>query len=260
MRVAAIQHDIVWTDRQANFDHLAPLIASAADSGARLVLLSETFSTGFAVEDPHLAEPEGGPSAQFLIDQAALHQMWVAGTCPEIPADDVAAGAGDRRPANTFVVAGPDGTTHRYQKIHPFTYGGEDQHFRAGSQPVTVDIEGVRVSLFVCYDLRFADSFWNVAADTDLYLVPANWPDSRRQHWMALLMARAIENQAYVVGCNRVGGPTPGGLTYVGDSRIIDPSGQVLAAGGDDEGILLADVDPERVAQVRAQFPFMNDR
>ncbi|HQV56432.1 MAG TPA: carbon-nitrogen family hydrolase [Ilumatobacteraceae bacterium] len=258
MRVAAIQHDIVWTDRQANFQRLAPMIASAADSGARLVVLSETFSTGFAVEDPHLAEPEGGPSAQFLIDQAAGHRIWVAGTCPEIPAAD--ANGSDTRPANTFVVAGPDGTTHRYQKIHPFTYGGEGKHFRPGSETVTIEIDGVRISLFVCYDLRFADSFWNVALDTDLYLVPANWPDSRRHHWMSLLMARAIENQAYVIGCNRVGGPTPAGLTYVGDSRIIDPLGQVLAASGDDEGILLADIDPQRVAEVRATFPFLNDR
>ena len=111
----------------------------------------------------------------------------------------------DRRPYNSFVLAGPDGTVHRYRKIHPFTYGGEDKHVRPGDELVTVEIGGLRVSPFVCYDLRFADEFWQRAAQTDVYLVPANWPASRRLHWQTLLQARAIENQAYVVGCNRVG-------------------------------------------------------
>lgn len=83
MRIAAVQHDIVWGDRAANFERLAPMIAAAAAGGARLVLLSETFSTGFAVDDPDLGEPEGGPSAQFLMAQAAQHGVWVAGSCPE---------------------------------------------------------------------------------------------------------------------------------------------------------------------------------
>ena len=183
------------------------------------MLLTETFSTGFAVDDPALGEPEGGPSSQFLQEQAALHGVWVCGSCPEIPADSDPA---DRRPANSFVLAGPDGTVHRYHKIHPFTFGGEDAHFRAGDRLVQVEIEGVRVSPFVCYDLRFADEFWGLATTTDLYLVPANWPEPRRQHWMALLQARAIENQAYVVGCNRVG--EGGGLKYVGDSRVRSAS------------------------------------
>ena len=92
-----------------------------------------------------------------------------AGSCPEIPAG---AAPDDQRPCNSFVLAGPDGTVHRYRKIHPFTFGGEERHFRAGDEFVTVDIEGLRISLFVCYDLRFADEFWQLAADTDVYLVP----------------------------------------------------------------------------------------
>ena len=119
-------------------------------------------------------------------------------------------------------------------------------------------MEGLRISLFVCYDLRFADEFWGLAPTTDLYLVPANWPESRRNHWMALLQARAIENQAYVVGCNRVG--EGGGLTYVGDSRIIDPLGELLATGSQGETILFADIDPARVAAVRDRFRFLPDR
>jgi len=255
MRLAAIQHDIVWNDRAANFARLAPMIAAAAAGGARLVVLTETFSTGFAVDDPLLGEAEGGPSSQFLLQQAALHGIWVCGSCPEIPAGSDPA---DSRPANSFVLAGPDATVHRYRKIHPFTFGGEDRHFRPGDAFVQVEIEGVRVTLFVCYDLRFADEFWVLAPTTDLYLVPANWPEGRRNHWMALLLARAIENQAYVVGCNRVG--EGGGLKYVGDSRIIDPLGELLATGSQGETILFADIEPATVAAVRDRFRFLPDR
>ena len=255
LRIAALQHDIVWNDREANFARLAPKIAEAAAVGAGLVLCTETFSTGFVVDDPDLGEPEGGPSAQFLADRAAEHRVWVGGSCPEIPAGSDPA---DRRPANTFVLAGPDGTTHRYRKIHPFTYGGEDEHYRPGASFATVEIEGLRVSMFVCYDLRFADEFWRLALDTDVYLVPANWPAKRRRHWQALLQARAIENQAYVVGVNRVG--EGGGIGYSGDSRIIDPLGDLLVTAGDIETMLVADISAAHVADTRAHFPFLRDR
>jgi predicted amidohydrolase len=255
-RIAAIQHDIAWCDRDANFAHLAPLIAGAAASGARLVLLSETYSTGFATDRADLGEPEGGPSSQFLAAQAREHGVWVGGSCPEIPAD---AEPGDARPYNSFVLAGPAGEVVRYRKIHPFTYGNEHEHFRAGDAFTQVTIDGLRFTLFVCYDLRFADEFWQLAESTDVYLVPANWPESRRAHWVSLLQARAIENQAYVVGCNRVG--TGGnGLAYAGDSRIIDPSGEVLASAAVTESILLADISAERVTEIRDRFRFLPDR
>jgi omega-amidase len=255
VRVAAIQHDIVWNDRAANFARLAPMIDAAAGAGAGVVLLTETFSTGFAVDVRDLGEPEGGPSSQFLAAQAAEHGIWVGGTCPEIPPD---APTDDQRPHNSFVLTGPDGTTHRYRKIHPFSYGGEEKHFRAGDELITVDIAGLRISPLVCYDLRFADEFWQLADATDLYLVPANWPEKRRLHWTALLQARAIENQAYVVGVNRVG--EGGGLRYSGDSRIVDPVGELLATAAQTETILLADVSADRVREVRDHFRFLQDR
>jgi predicted amidohydrolase len=255
LRIAAIQHDIEWCDREANFTHLAPMVAAAVGAGAGLVLLSETFSTGFATDRDDLGEPEGGPSSQFLAAQAARHGIWVGGSCPEV---DPGAPADDQRPYNSFVLAGPDGQQVRYRKIHPFSYGGEDKHFRAGDSFTQVDINGLRVSLFVCYDLRFADELWQLATSTDVYLLPANWPEARRHHWMSLLVARAIENQAYVVGCNRVG--TGGGLTYSGDSRIVDPLGELLATASYGESILLADVSAQRVADVRDRFRFLQDR
>jgi predicted amidohydrolase len=251
MRIAAVQHDIVWEDRDANFERLAPQVGRAVGAGAELVLLTETFSTGFSMT-PGIGEAEGGPSARFLAGQAAEHGVWMAGTCPEIA-------PGEELPYNSFVLAGPDGTMHRYRKLHPFTHAGEHERFRAGEKPVTVEVGGLRITPFVCYDLRFADVFWKAAPETDVYLVPANWPSPRRLHWQTLLQARAIENQAYVVGCNRVG--TAGdGTEHAGDSRIVSPMGELLATAAAVETDVLADVDAAEVAATRDRLRFLPDR
>lgn len=251
MRVAALQSDLVWEDPQANFERLRPWIAAAAAAGARLLALPEMFSVGFSMATERIAEPVGGVSTRFLVDEAERHGLWLAGSLPELP-------GGAERPYNTLVVAGPEGDVHRYRKIHPFSYAGEHEHYRAGDAFTHVDIEGLRFTLFVCYDLRFADEFWSTAADTDAYLLVANWPETRRHHWRALLQARAIENQAYVVGVNRVG--EGGGLRYTGDSRIVDPMGEVLAAAAGKETLLIADLDAEVVRETREKLPFMRDR
>ena len=135
MRIAAVQHDIVWEDRDANFARLAPQVARAVGAGAELVLLTETFSTGFSMT-PGIGEPEGGPSSRFLAAQAAEHGVWVAGTCPEIGEGSGGAAGEQELPYNSFVLAGPDGTMHRYRKLHPFTHAGEHERFRAGEKPV----------------------------------------------------------------------------------------------------------------------------
>lgn len=251
MRVAAIQHAIAWEDPAANFLHLEGWIAAAAGAGARLVCLAETYACGFSMNTAQVGEGEDGPSRRFLREQASRHGIWLAATIPLLA-------AGDDKPANTLIVAGPEGEEHRYRKIHTFTYAGESEHYRPGTERVTVEIEGLRISLFVCYDLRFADEFWAVAPSTDVYLVLANWPEARRRHWQALLEARAIENQAYVVGVNRVG--EGGGLRYAGDSRIIAPDGEILAAAARGETLLLADLDPEVVRATRDALPFLRDR
>lgn len=251
MRLAAIQHDIAWEDPKANFAALAPRIAGAAGAGARLVVLTEMYATGFSMRTDVTAEPMGGPATTFLVEQATRHHVWTAGSVAERVDDS-------DRPFNTLILAAPDGAVHRYRKIHPFTYSGEHEHFRAGDRHVTVDVDGLRVTLFVCYDLRFADEFWATAAHTDVYLVPANWPDTRRLHWRTLLRARAIENQAYVVGVNRVG--TGGRLRYIGDSTVVDPMGEVLASAAGGEAALLCEVDAATVAGTRERFPFLQDR
>lgn len=251
MKVAGIQHDVVWEDGPATLARLDPQLQAAAGAGARLVVLTEMFPTGFSMEPERTAEPEDGPSTEWLRHRAAALGVWLAGSVPIRP-------GGGGRPVNRFLLAGPDGRLDHYDKIHPFSYSGEHHHYAAGARRVTFTVDGVRVTPFVCYDLRFADEFWAMAEATDCYVVVANWPAGRRAHWQALLVARAIENQAYVVGINRVG--EGGGLAYAGDSRIVDPLGEVLAAGAGGETMLLADVEPAVVAETRKRFPFLADR
>ena len=252
MKIAAVQHDIVWEDGPATRAALEPLVAQAAAAGARLIVLAEMYATGFSMHPDRIAEPAGGPNEQFLIEQARRHDTWLIGSVAQwVDADQ-------QRAANVAILAGPDGQLHRYHKIHPFSYAGEHLSYQAGSDFLTVTVEDLRVSIFVCYDLRFADEFWALAADTDLYLVVANWPEPRREHWKALLRARAIENQAYVLGCNRVG--TGDGHHYTGDSVILDPMGRPLAEASLTQTVLMADLTADEVKRVRDRFPFLADR
>jgi predicted amidohydrolase len=250
MKVAAIQHDIEWEDGAATRKRLTPLIAQAATAGARIIALTEMYATGFSMHPERIAEDEGGPNEQFLIDHAREHNAWLVGS--------IAQHSVSGNPRNVAVLAAPDGTVHRYAKIHPFSYAGEHERYDAGTEFLTVDVEGLRVSLFICYDLRFADEFWALGPGTDLYVVVANWPAPRREHWRTLLRARAIENQAYVLGVNRVGAVKD--LDHVGDSAIIDPLGRTLAQASIGEAVLVAEVTPALVHKVRETLPFLRDR
>jgi predicted amidohydrolase len=212
------------------------------------------YATGFSMHPERIAEDEGGPNERFLVEQAAEHDAVLIAS--------IAQRGPDGRYRNNAVLARPDGSVVRYAKIHPFSYAGEHEVYAAGTQPCTVEVGDLRVSLFVCYDLRFADEFWALAPRTDLYVVPANWPAPRHEHWRALLRARAIENQAYVVGVNRVG--TVSGreqqLDHLGGSAILDPLGTLLAGDGSGEGPLVADISAATVREVRTKFPFLADR
>jgi predicted amidohydrolase len=254
MRVAIVQHDIVWEDAAATREHVRPMIAKAAADGARLIVLSEMYATGFSMNTGRIGEDEGGSNEQFLVERAREHGAYLIAS--------VAQRGADGRYRNNAVVAAPDGSVQRYAKIHPFSYSGEHEHYAAGDSFLTVTIDDVRLSVFVCYDLRFADEFWELADRTDGYVVVANWPHERAPHWRALLRARAIENQAYLIAVNRVG--TTRNLTYTGDSAVIDPLGEyVVQAPTDDpagESVLTADIDAATVSHTRKTMPFLGDR
>lgn len=252
MQVAAIQHDIAWEQPSATFEIVAPMIADAAAGGAELIAVTEMFSTGFSMNASEISEPLDGPAATFLADQALQHGVTIVGSVPtRHPSFEL--------PVNLATVASPDGELHHYAKIHPFSFADEDQHYSAGREFCTVEVGGVRCTFFICYDLRFADEFWATAAATDCYVVVANWPAARQPHWDALLRARAIENQAYVLAANRVG-VDGNGIAYGGGSTLIDPLGEIVGVSHDEPAIVTGAVDPAVVADVRARFPFANDR
>ena len=251
LRIAAVQCDVAWEDRAANLGRAARDVAAAADQGARLVVFPEMFPTGFSMRTEVVAEPEDGPTAAFLHEQAVTRGVHVGGSF-------ACSAAGRDRPVNRFLLAAPTGVDTVYDKLHPFSYSGEGEHYAPGREIVTTSVDGVRVTPFVCYDLRFADVFWDAAADTDAYVVVASWPAARKQHWRALLAARAIENQAYVVGVNRTG--TGGGVAYEGGSVVFAPFGEVVGAAGTGPELLVATVDPDEVGEVRSRYPFLADR
>jgi len=251
MRAALVQHDVVFEDAEATIDHLRPLVASAGNEGAQLIVLTEMLATGFSMDTGRVAEGSSGPGSRFLAEAAATTGAAVAGSLPFF--DGVRS-----RPVNRFVCAFPDGSSVTYDKIHPFSHGGEDLHYAPGTDVVTFPLHGLAVTPFVCYDLRFGDVFWGVAERTDCYLVVANWPAARQAHWRALVVARAIENQAYVLATNRVG--SGGGIDYGGGSLAVDPFGEVLAEANEHEQVLLVELDPARVRSVRDRYRFLPDR
>jgi predicted amidohydrolase len=241
--------DLAWEDVAENHRRARRHLEEAARQGARLALLPEMFCTGFSMESDRIAQPPGGPSETFLRETARELSMSILASIPE---------AGQPRPRNMAILAGPDGAVTRYAKIHPFTFGGEDRVYSGGDRIVTIAVEGVRVTPFVCYDLRFPEPFRLAAEETDLFALVANWPEARREHWRTLLRARAIENLCYVAGVNRVG--EGGKLRYAGDSAVISPWGEVLAEGSASEAVLVCDVGPAAVRDARAKFPFLRDR
>ena len=255
MKVAAVQHDIEWRDARATCARLAPVIEREAGGGARLILLAEMFATGFDMDASAISEPMDGPTVTFLRESASHHQAWIAGS---VAISGERTDDGADRAVNRFIAAGPAGELAHYDKRHPFTYANEHREFAPGDEMVTFEIDGLLVTPLICYDLRFANDFWSRGPGTDLFVVPANWPITRRHHWTSLLTARAIENQCYVAGINRVG--SADGLEYGGDSMIIDPAGQTLVSAAQAETVLNADVLSERVEAVRSRFPFLQDR
>jgi predicted amidohydrolase len=241
--------DLVWEDVAENHRRAARHLRAAKEGGAALAILPEMFSTGFSMDAARIAQPPGGPSETFLREETRRLGLWVLASVAE---------AGEPAPRNMAMLVSPAGDVVRYAKIHPFSYAGEDRVYAAGERVVTAEVEGVRVTPFVCYDLRFPEPFRTAAADTDLFAVVANWPDQRREHWRTLLRARAIENQAYVVGVNRAGDGN--GLHYAGDSAAIAPLGETIVEADDREQVLFCDVDPEVVKKLRARFPALADR
>ena len=223
LRVALGEYDTGWHDPATSLARAAVVVRNAARDGAELVVLPEMCTTGFTM-DVVQAEPLDGPSVRGL--SAIAREAAVA----VLAGVAVREGAGTaERAVNMALLFDEHGAQRAvYRKQRVFAYAGEDKVYTPGRESSVVAIGGVRVALFVCYDLRFPELFRAVARDVDAMIVIANWPAPRRAHWDALTRARAIENQCYVVAVNRVG--TGGGLSYDGGSVAYDPWGERLAA------------------------------
>lgn len=250
MRIAVQQIDIVWEDVPQNLEQIERCAAQASAIGCELCLFPEMAACGFSMRSLEMARACAGVPDRLKRLAQDLN-LWVGTSYPEQSDPNTL-------PYNAFVLAGPQGQWVCYRKIHPFSLANEQAHYGAGDHPVTVTIAGLRCSLAVCYDLRFANAFWSSAPHTDAYLVIANWPRTRARAWRTLLAARAIENQAYVVGCNRVG--CGSGLLYNGDSCVLDPLGRPIVRASMDPTMLTAHLDPHVVAEIRSELPFLPDR
>jgi predicted amidohydrolase len=252
MKIIGLQTDIVWENKEANFENAQhTLLASSVQKGD-LVVLPEMFATGFSMNTAITAEPYGGKTEQFLSRLAKQHEVFlIAGTAMQ---------ARQSLPRNKALILGPDGALLGfYAKMRPFTPGGENRHYLPGSHHNVFRWGECNVSPFICYDLRFPELFRSAAAAhrPELFVVIANWPEKRVLHWVRLLQARAIENQAYVVGVNRVG--TDPFYRYTGRSLIVDYNGEILADAGEKQGYIQASLDLEQLHKYRQGLPFLRD-
>ena len=249
LRVALGEYDTGWHQPDGSLGRANICAARAASTGARLVVLPEMCATGFTMEAGRWAQGVDGPIFAKLSRIAEEHDVWLI------------AGVAMREQTcfqNVAAVFDPRGDlVGSYAKQRVFTFAGEHEHYMPGSTPLVVDIDGVRVSPFVCYDLRFPELFRAAAPWSDLIVVLANWPAVRRAHWDALLPARAIENLAYVAGVNRTG--NGGGIQYDGGSAAYDPWGLPAALRMAVASPTIVDVKTDRVASIRAQYPFLDD-
>lgn len=247
LKISALQSDLHWENPEANHRSLGEKLRKAEAADA--YILPEMFSTGFSMGTEKLAEPMEGSTHNWMKAMAKELNTVVAGSV--IIRDN-------GKFFNRFLWVSPDGKTAHYDKRHRFTMADEHHHFSAGNGHTIVELKGWRIMLQVCYDLRFPVWSRN-RKNYDLLIYVANWPAARSGAWSKLLLARAIENQCYVVGVNRVG--TDGkDIPYSGDSAIIDAYGEYLvhATSGKEE-ILTAELSAENLRAFRKKFPVLDD-
>ncbi|WP_137936794.1 amidohydrolase [Chitinivorax sp. B] len=241
------QTDIAWEAIDDNLGRMSEQLHAV--QGSQLIVLPEMFTTGFSMRPTGIAETMDGKAVAWLRETAQAKQADVVGS---VAIEE------DGRYFNRLIWAKPDGSLRTYDKKHLFSFAGEHDHYTPGSEPLIVELNGWRIATFICYDLRFPVWSRNLQAKYDLALYIASWPERRARHWQALLPARAIENQSYVVGVNRVG--TDGnGIRYSGDSMVIDPLGEVLFHERNQERIHTETLSRALLDEVRTQFPFLKD-
>jgi len=247
MRVHCVQFDIVWEDKDASHADIEQRLAASPPHPGDLVVLPELADVGFSLALSRIVDDR---SLAWASDLASTLECWLLHGWPEKP---------DDRGRNVAGLFRPDGSLcGKAEKLHPFTAGHEQRAYAGGDGPFVFDMDGVQLCPLICYDLRFPEAFRRAAlAGAEVFTVTANWPRTRAAHWMRLTEARAIENQAAVIACNRTGSDPH--MDYFGGSRIIDHQGVVLAEGDESPQVVTADIDVEALRSWRSAFPALKD-
>ncbi len=252
LTITLIQSNLAWEDKAANLRQLEDKI-NQADPATELLLLPEMFSTGFSMRPEELAECMEGETVSWMKRIAMAKKIIIAGSLMI---------SEEGKYFNRFIWMLPNGQLGYYDKRHLFAFGKENEHYTAGEKRMVASVKGWRVNLLICYDLRFP--VWarqqpkENGAEYDLLLYVANWPERRNHAWKTLLQARAIENQCYVVGVNRVG-EDGNGIYHSGDSMVINPLGEPLYHKAHEEDIFTITLQKEELNTIREKFPFGED-
>ena len=248
MRLSVVQPYPEWENKSANLNKLGNLLSSL-NGKTDLVILPEMFNTGFSMRTDILSESQDGDTFLWMKEVSEKGDFGLCGSYLVSEGTMV---------FNQWVFVAPGEEKSIYNKRHPFSMGGEDQFITPGKEKLVFSFKGVRISPYICYDLRFP--VWSRHKnEIDLMIYAANWPCARKNVWNILLRARAIENQCYVAGSNRIG--TDGnGISYCGDSMIIDPRGEVIVSADHDiEQYITTDISMNELSDFRKKFPVLND-
>lgn len=253
LKTAVIQMDIAFGDPEENYKRAEKWLQKAADQGCQLAVLPELWTTGYDLTRlDEIADKEAAKTVQFLSAQAKKHRMHLIGGSV---ANETQEGV-----ENTLIVINKEGELlKKYSKLHLFRLMEEEKFLKAGKEDGLFMLENEQMAAFICYDIRFPE--WlrkHVLAGANVLFIPAEWPLARKDHWRTLLIARAIENQSYVVGCNRSGEDPKN--KFAGHSIIVDPWGEVVAEAGEEEEMLMAEIDLSQVVKIRKRIPIFEDR
>lgn len=264
MKLGLVQSNILWEDKNANRQKALEWMREAAECGVDLLLFPEMSFTGFSMNIAGIAElpNEDDGTVNFLKETAVKYQLNVgAGWTERLTSaeqSELSEGRENARGKNHYTIVNRKGeTVLDYVKMHPFSFSGEDKYYEAGDGYEVAELEGMPLTAFICYDLRFPMNFWKASEQAHLILVPANWPERRIEQWKVLLQARAIENQVYIAAVNCLG--MVGDIPYSGASCVINPKGEVLAMIENEEKMLVIDIEDDVELQ-RKKFPVHQDR
>lgn len=249
MIIGIAQINIAWEDSKENMKKVERLIKEASENKAELMLFPEMSLTGFTMDINKL----------FLSEEQIINWLKKAAINNNINIGLGFAIKADEKGMNKYVILSKEGEVlAKYTKIHPFSYGGENDKYYSGNEICVCEINKFKISPFICYDLRFPEVFQIASKEANIITVAASWPKAREEHWITLLKARAIENQCYVIGINRVG--SGGGLQYNGASIFVSPNGEILNDISSEETLILKDIELNKIKEVKDKFDIKKDR